>query len=120
MATLFPKSWFPSLENSETECEPIHSILCRQLGLDPLDSEAGAWQVDAEEAIEVQNFPPDPSGDDQEIDWSMVGEYYFVSNSSDGYGYLVHFPSESINETSIDPIKRYEFVAPQTCWRRNS
>ena len=103
--TRFPASYFPSLrsDNDTTACEPLLSAICNYCKIDPTDEEAGVIQVDTDEGIEAQNFGPSPSGEDTETDYETAGEYYYVSNSFDGYGYLIHVcPNGSLS----------------SCWRR--
>lgn len=101
--TKFPKTFFPSTEGIDTECEPIHSLVCDAAEIDPQDSESGVLPVAVEEAIEAQNFPLASAGEDEEIDYETAGSYYFVTNRFDGYGALVHVDQNGI---------------ATTCWRR--
>ena len=101
---LFPATLFASLMFADgSVCEPLYSEICRFCKIDPKDEEAGVIQVDTDEAIEAQHFGPSPCGEDTETDHASAGEYYYVSNSCEGYGCLIHVDPNGIISS---------------CWRR--
>ena len=79
---IYPASLFTSMNNAIPECNPIAAAICRKVGIDPADPEAGVVQVEVDEAFQAIY------GEDCE-DHETAGDYYYVSNRTDGYGYLV-------------------------------